>query len=432
MLESIGGGGDAGLGDAALVDSVYGLNALRAMFDAARLARRASDRALGEAAAASAAAAAGTAGAGARAGAGGDPAAEAVKALLPATVELGAIAAGVATALEHLPASLRETDRCIALLLEAAADPLASSSSSSSSSGETRIAAARMLLEVTVEALESMDLGEIGTDTSLPGLAGPQRPGVTKAKLKAAAATGVKKFLNRLLAKTIEVQVVIFAFFMACLEAKIAMAKVRRDVFFFFFFFFLRERERAGVEDARAVELFLSLSVLFAFLTKHSLPFQKQKQQQQHQQRAGTFDSGVSTLTGSLVPESESSFGAVVPAASSSSAAMTTNAAAANAAAAASPDALVRLLWRERQPPHRELRFAELRIDRGVSFEEATVRLRAQLPKPHPRARTGFFVSRRRIFGPHFAVVLALVRGYSAPVGAAAPSSTSTASIRWQ
>ena len=99
---------------------------------------------------------------------------------------------------------------------------------------------------------------------------------------------------------------------------------------------------------------------------------------------------------------------------------MTTNAAAANAAAAASPDALVRLLWRERQPPHRELRFAELRIDRGVSFEEATVRLRAQLPKPHPRARTGFFVSRRRIFGPHFAVVLALVRGYSAPVGAAA------------
>ena len=97
-----------------------------------------------------------------------------------------------------------------------------------------------------------------------------------------------------------------------------------------------------------------------------------------------------------------------------------TAAAAANAAAAASPDEIFRLLWRERQPPHRELRFVEIRVDRGVSFEAAAARLRGQLPKPHPRAVTGFFVSKRPIMGPHFGVLLALVRGYSAPVGAAA------------
>lgn len=93
---------------------------------------------------------------------------------------------------------------------------------------------------------------------------------------------------------------------------------------------------------------------------------------------------------------------------------------AAASASAPSHDEIFRLLWRERQPPHRELRFVELRVDRGVSFEAAMARLRAQLPKPHPEAKTGFFVSRRRIIGPHYAVLLALVRGYSAPVGAAA------------
>lgn len=362
MLESIGGGGDAGLGDAALVDSVYGLNALRAMSDASRLAGNVSNRAMDEAAAASAALSAAAAAAasgparpptGPRAAAAvSDPASEAVKELLPATVELSAVAAGVATALEHLPASLRETDPCIGLLLAAAAAAAADPAMTApGNSGAVRIAAARRLLRVTARALEVMDLGEIGSDTSLPGFAAA--PQASAAKLRAAAATGIKKFLNRLLAQKIETQVVVFAFFMACLEAKVAMAR-----------------------------------------------------------RAGTFDSGVSTLAGTLVPEAESEFGAVVPVGA---------AATANANAAALPDELFRLLWRERQPPHRELRFVELRIDRGVSFEDAVARLRAQLPKPHPRARTGFFISRRAIVGSTgHAVLLALVRGYSAPVGAAA------------
>ena len=335
MLESIGGGGDAGLGEAALVDSAYGLNALRAMCDAARLSRRASERAM------------------ARAASGTEKEAnEAIEALLPPTVTLAAVAAGVATALEHLPPSLRETDRCIGLLLEAA-DP------TGGASGEVRLSAARSLLEVTAEALELMDLGEIGSDASLPGFAARPMAGVSKSKQRAASATGVKKFLNRLLAKRIEVQVVVFSFFMASLESKIAMAK-----------------------------------------------------------RAGTFDAGVSKLVGTLVPESESSIGAVIVA--GRAATTTTAAASANAAAAASPDELFRLLWRERQPPHRELRFVELRVDRGVSFEDAAARLSAQLPKPHPRARTGFFVSKGKMFGQHHGVLLALVRGYSAPRGAAA------------
>lgn len=53
-------------------------------------------------------------------------------------------------------------------------------------------------------------------------------------------------------------------------------------------------------------------------------------------------------------------------------------------------------------------------------------RLRAQLPKPHPEAKTGFFLSKRRIIGPHYAVLLALVRGYSAPVGAAAAAAAAS------
>lgn len=208
MLESIGGGGDAGLGDAALVDSVYGLNALRAMCEAVSGWGRASERAIADAAASSASAAT-----------------AAVEALLPPTVDLGTIAAGVAAALEHLPPSLSEdANGCVSLLLEAA-EPEAS--------GEVRVRATRRLLEVTAGALGSMDLGDIGPDDSLPGLALSRRPNpsVSEAKLRAAAATGVKKFLNRLLGKRIEVQVVVFAFFMACLEAKILMAKVR---FFFF------------------------------------------------------------------------------------------------------------------------------------------------------------------------------------------------------
>ena len=391
MLESIGGGGDAGLGDAALVDSVYGLNALRAMSDAARLAFNTSARAMAEAAA----------------DATGKRTAEAVEALLPPTVELRAVAAGVATALEHLPASLRDSDRCIGLLLEAAGEP--GGGRSPASSGEVRILAARRLLEVTAEALHSMDLGEIGSDASMPGFA-PRQPQPGVSKTKAAAANGVKKFLNRLLAKAIEVQVVVFAFFMACLEAKIAMAKVRESE---------RGERSFELQRARSDSMSFFSHPLSSFFFAHLAPSVStlsSNLKTKKQQRAGTFDPGVSKLVGTLVPESESSFGAVV----AGRAAETTDAAAANAAAAAAPDELFRLLWRERQPPHRELRFVELRIDRGVSFEAAMARLRAQLPKPHPRARTGFFVSRNRIIGPHFAVLLALVRGYSAPVGAAA------------
>ena len=338
----------------------------------------------------------------------GEAAAAAVEALLPPTVELGAVAAGVATALEHLPASLRDSDRCIGLLLEAAGEP--GGGRSPASSGEVRILAARRLLEVTAEALHSMDLGEIGSDASMPGFA-PRQPQPGVSKTKAAAANGVKKFLNRLLAKTIEVQVVVFAFFMACLEAKIAMAKVRESE---------RGERSFELQRARSDSMSFFSHPLSSFFFAHLAPSVStlsSNLKTKKQQRAGTFDPGVSKLVGTLVPESESSFGAVV----AGRAAETTDAAAANTvAAAAAPDELFRLLWRERQPPHRELRFVELRIDRGVSFEAAMARLRAQLPKPHPRARTGFFVSRNRIIGPHFAVLLALVRGYSAPVGAAA------------
>lgn len=209
MMESIGGGGDAGLGDAALVDSVYGLNALRAMCEAVNAWSRASARAISEAAASSAA-----------------TATAAVEALLPPSVDLGAIAAGAAAALDHLPPSLSEDeDGCISLLLEA---------SEPGASGEVRVRATRTLLEVTAGAIRSMDLGDIGSDESLPGLlAQKPNPNVSRAKQRAASANGVKKFLNRLLAKRIEVQVVVFAFFMACLEAKIVMAKVS------FFSFFL-------------------------------------------------------------------------------------------------------------------------------------------------------------------------------------------------
>jgi hypothetical protein len=250
-IGSGGGGGDAGLGDAAVVDSVYGLNALRAMCDSSRLSGIVSEHKMAEAAAA------GTA----------EAATAAVEALLPPMVELDSVVAGVAAALEHLPASLCETDDCIRLLLETSSElqqqqqqqqPGSGNTrggSSNNGGGAVRIAATRRLLGVTALALETMDLKEIGSDASLPGFAARPMPGVSKAKQQAAAATGVKKFLNRLLAKRIEVQVVVFAFFMACLESKITMAKVKKE----------RGRERKESSGCRAISKLVEVKLVFFF-----------------------------------------------------------------------------------------------------------------------------------------------------------------------